>query len=793
MHICVYKKPFHIFCYSNFIAVKEVGTQSEDFPQIVRTAMQINICNNETDIENREYPGDYVETKNENIITAKTNNNIEARQAAMLIESLSINEQEKEQFVTKINDISNMMTERNNLQCPMKENAMAEITLLTDKNDTIARSYKLSTNSQDNHLNAEETSCPQSAICISSTPLDTDNSNQNEWNKKKQLGGIKNNTLSVGLPSSLLCLDQEKNGNNKISNYEIENKSDSINEEDSYSNNYNSTTLDVNNGGQPSVVKYDVGNSLTTRKSTVSVSVTAIPSVFGYNGKNKSEQTKESKNIKCSNITTNKKNTDYINEKEAVINVNKLNYSENVNDNDKTNNNNQNIKASEKQNCKNTNYNENIFPASTSTRKIPANIVTKSNNCCSNATSIVNKNNTGTSDKIMKINNFSTDDNSNQNFNSNNNIDKTNSTSSNSTNQYCQITNNKKNKNTRLDVLQLNADNINQRCKSDITVSEKQKYLTLDENDNNSRTGSMIMEPPKQKKKKNKNKDYKCAESKEQIPVNNSQGSDACTNDDGMLTFTTDFNCNDKNQIKNKTSLDKNDHLGTTKTSIPSLIDKDKDKDKDISKPNANINAMSWSSLFVNSKANITATYPCQVVGQNNNQSIKLNTDQTTSIKDGKSCIAYSKQSSNYITEKKPLNDCDEETKGVSSPRLSYSAAIALQSDKTQFSSSNNTINTESITSNTDRIEKKIMKRNTASGFNDGCHKFSTFLSKYEIEMSSSNLRPRGLNNPSNYCFINAILQTLMGCSPFCNLMKSISKNISPSFNYSRTPAIYTM
>lgn len=45
---------------------------------------------------------------------------------------------------------------------------------------------------------------------------------------------------------------------------------------------------------------------------------------------------------------------------------------------------------------------------------------------------------------------------------------------------------------------------------------------------------------------------------------------------------------------------------------------------------------------------------------------------------------------------------------------------------------------------------------------------------KCKVDNNSISLRPRGLTNRSNYCYINAILQALLACPPFYNLMKSI-------------------
>ena len=39
-------------------------------------------------------------------------------------------------------------------------------------------------------------------------------------------------------------------------------------------------------------------------------------------------------------------------------------------------------------------------------------------------------------------------------------------------------------------------------------------------------------------------------------------------------------------------------------------------------------------------------------------------------------------------------------------------------------------------------------------------------------------IKPRGLSNRSNWCFVNAILQALVACPPFYNLMKAMPLEI---------------
>jgi len=66
-----------------------------------------------------------------------------------------------------------------------------------------------------------------------------------------------------------------------------------------------------------------------------------------------------------------------------------------------------------------------------------------------------------------------------------------------------------------------------------------------------------------------------------------------------------------------------------------------------------------------------------------------------------------------------------------------------------------------------------------------------TFLKQYTLKHVSAALLPRGLLNKSNWCFVNAILQALLACPPFYNLMKSLSSVIHPlKQTKSKTPML---
>jgi len=51
-------------------------------------------------------------------------------------------------------------------------------------------------------------------------------------------------------------------------------------------------------------------------------------------------------------------------------------------------------------------------------------------------------------------------------------------------------------------------------------------------------------------------------------------------------------------------------------------------------------------------------------------------------------------------------------------------------------------------------------------------------LRTYQLNHRASVIKPRGLSNRSNWCFVNAILQALLACPPFYNLMKAVPKDL---------------
>jgi len=66
----------------------------------------------------------------------------------------------------------------------------------------------------------------------------------------------------------------------------------------------------------------------------------------------------------------------------------------------------------------------------------------------------------------------------------------------------------------------------------------------------------------------------------------------------------------------------------------------------------------------------------------------------------------------------------------------------------------------------------------------------SNFLRNYQLNHMAPAFLPRGLTNRSNWCFVNAILQALLACPPFYNLMKGLPCVLGLKSGKSTTPML---
>ena len=66
----------------------------------------------------------------------------------------------------------------------------------------------------------------------------------------------------------------------------------------------------------------------------------------------------------------------------------------------------------------------------------------------------------------------------------------------------------------------------------------------------------------------------------------------------------------------------------------------------------------------------------------------------------------------------------------------------------------------------------------------------SKYLCEYNLQHIAPAFLPRGLTNRSNWCFVNSILQALLACPPFYNLMKNLPVAGGLKSGKSTTPMI---
>ena len=77
-----------------------------------------------------------------------------------------------------------------------------------------------------------------------------------------------------------------------------------------------------------------------------------------------------------------------------------------------------------------------------------------------------------------------------------------------------------------------------------------------------------------------------------------------------------------------------------------------------------------------------------------------------------------------------------------------------------------------------DPISVKTQINEVDMAFSGKDVEMGNYLKDYLLNHRAPSIKPRGLSNRSNWCFVNAILQALVACPPFYNLMKSLPKDL---------------
>ncbi|KAK2585424.1 hypothetical protein KPH14_010092 [Odynerus spinipes] len=105
-------------------------------------------------------------------------------------------------------------------------------------------------------------------------------------------------------------------------------------------------------------------------------------------------------------------------------------------------------------------------------------------------------------------------------------------------------------------------------------------------------------------------------------------------------------------------------------------------------------------------------------------------------------------------------------------------------------------LETESLPSNAHNLSndcKNTQSEITQNKYDDPTvFRMGEFLLNYQMDRQTVSLLPRGLTNRSNYCYINSILQALLACPPFYNLLIALPHS-KGTYKNSSTPLIDNM
>ncbi|XP_072765297.1 uncharacterized protein Usp10 [Anoplolepis gracilipes] len=118
---------------------------------------------------------------------------------------------------------------------------------------------------------------------------------------------------------------------------------------------------------------------------------------------------------------------------------------------------------------------------------------------------------------------------------------------------------------------------------------------------------------------------------------------------------------------------------------------------------------------------------------------------------------------------------------------------MPIQKESTSLNSTPKNQNDSSSTSDEVNDYKTLQNGMLQNCYDDpNSYRIGEFLSSYQMDKQTVSLLPRGLTNRSNYCYINSILQALLACPPFYNLLKAMPLPKNRSKN-SATPLIDNM
>ncbi|XP_047535105.1 proline-rich extensin-like protein EPR1 isoform X1 [Vanessa atalanta] len=189
----------------------------------------------------------------------------------------------------------------------------------------------------------------------------------------------------------------------------------------------------------------------------------------------------------------------------------------------------------------------------------------------------------------------------------------------------------------------------------------------------------------------------------------------------------------------------------------------------------------SWASLFSNKNSSITSTTsPSTVPLEEPSSPTTLTPPAATNVQKPVAKVPpYDASPLMTSVVDKAIPTVRPTT--TAAPTISYSEKTSVNAVSNVNAPTTATKPATTPTS-TDVREVPIQKESSPtvpvqpSPFSDdpNSYRMGEFLSKYQLENRPVSLLPRGLTNRSNYCYVNAILQALIACPPFYNMLKAL-------------------
>ncbi|CAI2163054.1 11379_t:CDS:10 [Funneliformis geosporum] len=195
----------------------------------------------------------------------------------------------------------------------------------------------------------------------------------------------------------------------------------------------------------------------------------------------------------------------------------------------------------------------------------------------------------------------------------------------------------------------------------------------------------------------------------------------------------------------------------------------------------------STSNVHINGKS------PTKVSENNKNNDLNNGLSQVAQ-KNNSVILSSNNQSSSERSTNENSPESQPNSNGVISPKKSSTKRWADLFPKVENSKPVTVLNdnSKSNTKPPDSHIKSQKPQKLAVPLTNGRPKvggLAGLLKDFNPSFDDVTMGPRGLINNGNMCFMNAILQTLSHCPPFCNLLALIDKEVAHNFN-SKTPLV---